>query len=525
MGGFRKPETSRDQLVMWEKRLDEAIPKSHPVRMLDELLRAPHLTAMFREWESDYVLVEGKPPYHPRYLVALYLYGMLSRLRSSRQLEEACYNRLDVIWLMSGQRPDHSTIAGFVKKHHKRLRQLFREVVKTAVMAGLVPLNLVAIDGTTIEADASKRSVKTAEGIEQLIKEIDKKIDELETEWQANEQTETLLFGDTLPWQPKPEAEYEKQLRQLREAVETLKHAKANIERRASEARKRRPPKAINSTTDPDSRVMKDKEGRRKCSYNAQLAVDAESGVIVGMDVNDKASDSGQLGTMVEEVRQTCEGNLPKAVAADSAYNTGADLKTMEEIEVTAYLPGNNARGFDAQDEKAQAACEAVKEGRQLSEEELAALPRRKDLFAKEAFAYDEETDTYRCPAGNSLPRRNVRSGESKYGPAPECGSCPLASQCHKGAKGRTVQRDEYDPHRDRLRQRMAEPESREVYRRRAPVVESRFGIAKRGLGFCRFLRRGLEGTTAEWLLLGTALNIRVIFSHWQKVEEAAIAW
>ena len=77
--------------------------------------------------------MEGQPPYHPRDLTALYLYGMLNRLRSSRQLEEAGYDRFAVRWLMSGQAPDHSTIAEFVSVHRVRLRELFRDVLGLGV--------------------------------------------------------------------------------------------------------------------------------------------------------------------------------------------------------------------------------------------------------------------------------------------------------------------------------------------------------------------------------------------------------
>src|SRR5690349_2673315 len=107
MAGFRKPEVDREQLVLWSHGLEEAIPMDHPVRHVDVLLKSAAFADTFRDWESGYVLLEGQPPYHPRDLAGLYMYGMMNRLRSSRQLEAACYNRLDVIWLMSGQRPDH----------------------------------------------------------------------------------------------------------------------------------------------------------------------------------------------------------------------------------------------------------------------------------------------------------------------------------------------------------------------------------------------------------------------------------
>ena len=168
MSGFRKPEIPREQLALWSQRLDDALPPDHPVRQVDYLLHTDAFRETFREWEESYVLLEGKPPYHPRYLAGLYLYGMMNRLRSSRQLEAAGYNRLDVIWLLSGQTPDHATIAGFVSRHARSLRNLFRDVLKVSIRAGLVKLEHVAIDGTKIEADAGQ-GVGASEGVDRIV--------------------------------------------------------------------------------------------------------------------------------------------------------------------------------------------------------------------------------------------------------------------------------------------------------------------------------------------------------------------
>ncbi len=103
MSGFRTPEIPREQMVLWERRLDDAVPDDHQVRHLDVLLGSAAFAKSFREMELRYALNRGKPPYHPRNMAALYLYGMLHRLRSSRRLEDACHERLDMIWLMRGQ--------------------------------------------------------------------------------------------------------------------------------------------------------------------------------------------------------------------------------------------------------------------------------------------------------------------------------------------------------------------------------------------------------------------------------------
>jgi transposase len=102
MSGFRQPEIPRMQLHLWGQRLEDAMPEDHPARLLEELLESAAFAATFADWERDYDRMAGQPPYHPRELSKLYLYGLLSRRRSSRMLEMACHNRIDVIWLMSG---------------------------------------------------------------------------------------------------------------------------------------------------------------------------------------------------------------------------------------------------------------------------------------------------------------------------------------------------------------------------------------------------------------------------------------
>ena len=90
---------------------------------------------------------------------------------------------------------------------------------------------------------------------------------------------------------------------------------------------------------------------------------------------------------------------------------------------------------------------------------------------------------------------------------------------CRDPAKGRIVNRDEYEDHRERMRERMKSREGRARYRRRRETVEPRFGHIKRTLGVRRFLRRGLEQVRAEWGLVCTAINVGVLLQHWEAVQ------
>ncbi len=127
MAGFRTPEIPREQRVLFAHWLEDALPQKHPVRALEFLLSQDPFAATLREMETEYALDVGRPPFHPRCLTALYLYGVMNGVRSSRKLEAACWNRLDVIWLMEGQHPDHDTMSTFVTRHGKTLRRLFRD--------------------------------------------------------------------------------------------------------------------------------------------------------------------------------------------------------------------------------------------------------------------------------------------------------------------------------------------------------------------------------------------------------------
>ena len=530
MSGFRQPEVPREQMVLWSQRLEDAIPADHPVRLFDELLHSEAFAKTFAGWERYYDLREGQPPYHPRDLAGLYLYGMLNRKRSSRQLESACYNQLDVIWLLSGQRPDHSTIAAFVSEHGKMLKQLFGDVLAVGIRAGLVKLEHVAVDGSKIEADAGRESVRKEEKIRSWLGHLDEKIAALQAEWERNEQQEATLFGDRAPWSPTGGRTPAQRLAGMRRQQERLRRALVEIKRRQEESVGDKPVKAIGSTTDPDSRCMKDKEGRVKPNYNTQAVVDAETGMIVASAVNDAPEDSGQLTPMLEEVEAN-GGPRPAAVSADSQYNTGPELAKLEEQGIVGYLPDSGENSAAEQESpETVAAVAAVRGGACLGEEQWSALPRNSEKkLDKSALTYDQAGDAYRCPAGHRLTLLRASRNQKKWGQAirrqygfaadPPCAQCPHAAMCCRDpSKGRMVNRDQYEEHRERLRARMGSEAGRAMYKRRREIVEPRFGHIKHNLGVRRFLRRGLEKVRTEWGMVCTAVNVGILLSHWREV-------
>jgi transposase len=526
MAGFRKPEVPRDQLVLWSARLDDAIPTDHPVRHVAYLLDSEPFSTTFREWEQSYVLLEGKPPYHPRDLTGLYVYGMMNRVRSSRQLEAACYNRVDVIWLMSGQHPDHSTIAEFVNRHRVPLRALLRNTLEVGLRAGLVKLEHVGVDGSKFEADAGKGSVHKKVTIEVMLAQMDEQIGLLEKEWLENETREGRLFGNEVPWVPGELGSTAERLRRLKRTQQKLKDALAQIDRRRAECGSEC--KEVASVTDPDGRSMKDKEGKSKPNYNTQIGVDQTCSLITAAEVNDHPDDSGLLTMMLEQTKENC-GHLPSEASADSQYNTGPELAMLEGLGVKGFLPDNGQPSTCPDvDTPAAQALAAIQGGATLRDEQWVALPKDgKGRITKEAFRYDAQRDVYVCPMDQVLPflrysRDRKNWGEAvraQYGGCPGCATCPQANICCSNPnQGRTINRDQYESHRERMRERMKSDEGRSRYRLRREIVEPRFGHIKHGLGIRRFMHRGIEKVRTEWSVICAVVNIGVLIKHWPEV-------
>jgi len=91
---------------------------------------------------------------------------------------------------------------------------------------------------------------------------------------------------------------------------------------------------------------------------------------------------------------------------------------------------------------------------------------------------------------------------------------------CAKPPQSRTINRDQYEEYRERLRARMKTERGRSRYRVRGPLIEPRFGHIKRGLGVRRFMRRGLEAVRTEWSMICTAVNMGILLRHWSEVSD-----
>lgn len=323
--------------------LDDWLPDGHTARfvseVVDELL---DLTGIYASYEG----ASGAPPYDPRMMLKLLLYGYSIGVTSSREIERRCATDVAFRWLSANSAPDYRSIARFRRRHLSALDSLFVQILTLCAEAGLVKLGRVALDGTKLRASASRHKVMSHDRLGPRIEEIEAQVRDLLAEAEAIDAAEDKEFGenrrgDELP----PElARRESRLAKMRAAKEAIEadarakaakkaaekeRAKGTVEAEAAAAaeaaasRAKPDKKAQRNFTDPDARMMKTTDGFHY-AYNAQAVVDEESQVILAAEVVQCAADVDQLFPMVEVTEANLEeagiDGLPDVVLADAGY-------------------------------------------------------------------------------------------------------------------------------------------------------------------------------------------------------------
>jgi hypothetical protein len=263
--------------------------------------------------------------------------------------------------------PDFRTISEFRKRHLKALSALFQQVLQLCETAGLVKLGHVALDGTKIKANASKHKAMSYERMEQRATELEAEVGKWFAVAEATDAEEDKRYGVDKTGEEMPDWVTDKRRRaeRIRQAKAELEaEAKASAEAKlkaAAEAQQQReaegrkksgPPSAPPSTTpepkaqknftDPESRIMKSKDGFVQ-AYNAQIVVDSATQIIVAQDVTQSGADSGQLVPMTDAV-ETNLGRKPEQLSADAGYCSEANLEALESRGIDGYVATGRAR-------------------------------------------------------------------------------------------------------------------------------------------------------------------------------------
>lgn len=451
---------SRYQRLLMGPSLDEVVDAAHPVRVIDAFVDTLDLGGLgFSKVAAE---ATGRPPYRPADLLKLYIYGYAQQMRSSRRLEREAGRNIEVQWLVNRVTPSFKTIADFRKDHAEAIVGVVRAFVRFCRGQSLYGGELVAIDGSKVEAAASRKTVITPKSLAKQTAALDAKIREHLAAMDLADQQEAAAEAKTGPADVAGALEA---LRQKRDLVQ------AQAKALADEGLTQR------VVGEEEARLMKTARHGHQTAYNAQTAVDAKHGLILAFDLVNDCNDLNQLLPMAEAAKEELEAERLTAVA-DTGYSNGEQGQACEAAGVTAVVP--RAQTVNA---------------------------KYPDLFSREAFAYDEESDNYTCPAGETLNPITVSKTEQKtYYATKACDDCPLKPKCTKVDR-RTIARPFYEGAKEAMHQRAKADPS--WMKRRRELVEPPFGIMKWGMGSPRFLVRGLKKAKSELALAVLGFNLK----------------
>jgi transposase len=336
-------------------RLGDCLPPDHLARFVVDTITHLDLSVIYTRYGP-----RGGQPYAPEILLALLFYGYATGVFSTRKLERATYETVPFRFIAGNLHPDHDTLATFRKTFLPELKDLFVQVLLLAQVAGALKLGNISLDGTKIHADASKSKAVSYKHLLALETHLRAEVEELFAMSERVDQGEMpdgLVVSDEI-------AIRQARLARLAEAKAVLE-ARANertaleqaeydakVQERAEKARQTgrtprgrapKPPtpgprdKDQYNFTDPESRIMKHSstEGFEQ-DYNAQVAVDQASLLIVGASLSNHPNDQQEVEPILDSIPPDL--GTPEAAALDTGYFSEANIALFERREIEPYI-------------------------------------------------------------------------------------------------------------------------------------------------------------------------------------------
>ncbi len=466
----REIRAEYDQMLMFPPSVEEWVGEDHPARFIRDFVDALDLRKLGFSVPSSEV---GGRFYARDLLLKVWLYGYLSRIRSSRQLERACREHMGLIWLTGGKGPDHNSLWRFLNANRQAIGELFKQSVKVAFTCEMVGMAVHAIDGTKMKSSSSWGRMSSALGLEKMQEKLDRSVADFMTEIERQEQEEM--------------GEYRLPLGMHHALKRKDKIQKALTELEASGL------KRVHHC-EPEARLMKNRR-TVELSYNAQAVADQDSGIIVAADVVNEGSDNGQLVPMLDLVKETV-GSVAEENVADGGYFSGSQIGLAEERAYEVLVSPPSSETAPSQSSKTH-------------------------VYHTREFAYDEARDCCMCPHGEELPYLTTKvRGKNKNGfrvyRCRQHRTCPHRTECTTSKQGREVEISVNHAAIERQRVKREDPANKRLLSQRKAIIEPIFAWIKRHMGFRRWTVFGLDRVRAQWALICTVINLSKIYKRWQ---------
>jgi len=462
---------NRDQLVLIPTSLDALIDSNNEVRSIDLFVEGLDVKDFgFVVKESS----EGRPAYHPKVLLKLFIYGYLNRIRSSRALEKECTRNIELMWLLRELTPDHNTISNFRKDNAEGIRKVFAATVSIAKYFNLIGGKLIAGDSTKLRAQNSKKNNFNQGKIDRHLNYINQKIENYQNELaQADGDTET-------------KKEIKKEIKKQKQRKLKYEVLQAELDASGQEQI---------SISDPDSRQMVLRNNITEVAYNVQTTTDADHCLPIDYLVTNN-NDSKAPGIMVERASEVI-GNTKFTAVFDKGYHKGSELKTAQKLGIKTLISIPDTSSASMAPDPAYNVSE---------------------------FIYSKRKNTYTCPQGQVLTTngnwynksntsKKRKSGNTylvQHFKTPACKTCMMINRCTKntGGRGRVIERSEYQDYVDKNRKNIEN--NRVIYKQRQSIIEHNYGTIKRQWNFHFILtKKGIERAASDVGMMFVAYNLR----------------
>ncbi|MGH7393669.1 MAG: IS1182 family transposase [Candidatus Rokuibacteriota bacterium] len=323
-GAARVVSPNRAQIELRPVDLESLLAEDHPARAVWEFVESLDLSPLYAEIES----VEGRagrPATDPRIFVALWLYATVEGVGSARAIERLCDQHDAYRWICGGVSVNHHSLSDFRVGQVEWLDGVLTQSVAVLMDSGAVELQRVAQDGVRVRASAGASSFRRQTSLERCLAEAGEQVQRLRRELEED-----------------PEATSRRQAAARRRAAEDRRQrvtrALAQMPEVAAKKKQEQRDQARVSSTDPEARVMKMADGGFRPAYNAQLAVDTQTQIVVGVEVSNQGSDQGQIVPMLDQLEQRYR-RVPAQTLVDGGFAGLKQIETATERGTEVYAP------------------------------------------------------------------------------------------------------------------------------------------------------------------------------------------
>jgi len=328
-----------DQDLLLPPSLRDWLPENHLAYCGSDVVDQLDLSAIEAVYKEE---DRGQPPYHPRMMTKILLYGYCVGVFSSRRIQKHLVEDVAFRVLAAGNQPDFRTIADFRKLHLQALEKLFQQVLRLVLEVGALKLGGVALDGSKVKANASKHKAMSYGRMEETEKLLRKEVQKLLKQAEAADEEEDKRYGrerrgDELPEELQRRETRIARIQEAKKALEERARAKAKSEGEGKDSKEAKPePKAQYNFTDAESRIMKGSDGFVQ-GYNTQVAVEPLFQLVVGQTVTQAANDKQQMVPLIEAIQEQ-SGQRPKEVLTDSGYCSEENLKYLAKRRMEGFI-------------------------------------------------------------------------------------------------------------------------------------------------------------------------------------------